>query len=88
MKSWSGKVDEYSRARAATALSAMMQERMTGGRMWRRRCKGRWRSSSGAVRDEACHLCESRLPPCGFGIGKYISPSAKRVSLFSNDLDR
>lgn len=50
-------VDEYSRARA-TALSAMVQERMAG-RMWQGRCRGRWRSSSGAVRDEACHLCES-----------------------------
>jgi hypothetical protein len=50
-------VDEYSRARA-TALSAMVQERMAGANVARtmQRAMG---SSSGAVRDEACHLCES-----------------------------
>jgi len=35
VKSWSGKVDEYSRARAATALSAMVQERMAGANVAR-----------------------------------------------------
>ncbi|WP_367358002.1 hypothetical protein [Methanothrix sp.] len=50
-------VDEYSgRVRRHFQLWC---KRGWRGRMWRGQCRGRWGSSSGAVRDEACHLCES-----------------------------